>query len=158
MSTSSPTEFHLSTHVPKALGEVFQTMLNESVRCIPFTSMGGQRITGSVALAGEHINGVAYLHLPETFAREIATLMLSGELGTSATDDEVNDVVGELTNMLAGMLKSFLCEADQFSAVSTPSVIRGTFAIETLQGGIAESFSFECRAQRINVEVHLKLD
>jgi len=35
-------------------------------------------------------------------------------------ETEVNDVVGEATNMLTGGLKSWLCDAGSDCAVSTP--------------------------------------
>src|ERR1022692_3309542 len=85
------------------LVDVFETMLSMKVVSVrgdgipPFQ----ERVTGNVAFAGEHINGAVYLHLGAPFATRVAAAMLGlapGELG----DIEVNDVVGEVTNMLTG--------------------------------------------------------
>ena len=60
-------------------------------------------------------------------------------------ETEVNDVVGEATNMLTGGLKSWLCDAGAECAVSTPAIIRGTsFAIEAMPDVARELLVFEC--------------
>ncbi len=70
---------------------------------------------------------------------------------------EVNDVIGECTNMLAGGLKSVLCDKGYECAVSTPAIIRGTsFAIESLPDVRHEVDGFRVRRRRFAVEVHIK--
>jgi hypothetical protein len=83
------------------LVDVFETML--SMKAVPAPAgtpepPAESRVTGSVAFAGERINGAVYLHLAAPFAGQVAAAML----GLSVEDlgeAEVNDVVGEATNM-----------------------------------------------------------
>jgi chemotaxis protein CheX len=70
----------------------------------------------------------------------------------------VNDVVGEATNMLAGGLKSWLCDAGASCAVSTPAIIRGAFAVEAMPDVAREFLVFESGADRVIVEIHIKLN
>ncbi len=74
-------------------------------------------------------------------------------------DNDVNDVIGECTNMLAGGLKSALCDKGYECAVSTPAIIRGTsFNIESLPDVRHELMVFECDGARFAVEVHIKFN
>jgi hypothetical protein len=74
-------------------------------------------------------------------------------------ESEVNDVVGEATNMLTGGLKSWLCDSGAPCAVSTPAIIRGTaFSIEPCPMSSANGWSFECGDEfAFMVEIHIKV-
>jgi CheY-specific phosphatase CheX len=141
------------------LVDVFETML--SMKAVPMPSTGApppeERVTGSVAFAGEHITGAVYLHLAAPFAKQVAAAMLglpAEELGEA----EVNDVVGEATNMLTGGLKSWLCDSGAECAVSTPAIIRGSaFVIEPVPDVQREWLLFDCPPHRIVVEIHVKV-
>jgi CheY-specific phosphatase CheX len=141
------------------LVDVFETML--SMKAVAASCDGvplfDERVTGCVAFAGEHINGAVYLHLGAPFATTVAAAMLGlapEELGEA----EVNDVVGEATNMLTGGLKSWLCDSGAECAVSTPAIIRGSaFAIEPVPQVAREWLVFNCDDNRIVVEIHVKL-
>ena len=70
-----------------------------------------------------------------------------------------NDVLGEITNMLTGHLKSCLCDAGAPCAVSIPSIIRGSsYQVETLPDVRRELLLFHCEADPLAVEVHLKFN
>ncbi|HEX4349568.1 MAG TPA: chemotaxis protein CheX [Verrucomicrobiae bacterium] len=141
------------------LMDVFETML--SMKAVVVVNAGmpqlDERVTGSVAFAGEHINGAVYLHLGKGFAGQVAGTMLglpAEELGEA----EVNDVVGEVTNMLTGGLKSWLCDSGADCAVSTPAIIRGSsFVIEPVPQVEREWLIFDCDNNRIVVEIHVKI-
>jgi chemotaxis protein CheX len=132
------------------LVDVFQTMLSMTVTAVadgppPAVS---ERVTGSVGLGGDTVTGAVYLHLSAKFAPDEAI----GET-------EVNDVIGECTNMLAGGLKSALCDKGHDCAVSTPAIIRGaSFAIESLPEVRQERLIFDCAGVRFTVEVHIKFN
>ena len=72
---------------------------------------------------------------------------------------EVNDVVGEATNMLTGGLKSWLCDSGAECAVSTPAIIRGSaFVIEPVPDVHAGMARFSIAStDRIVVEIHVKV-
>lgn len=141
------------------LVDVFETML--SMKAIPASSedlpLFDDRVTGSVAFAGDRINGAVYLHMGTQYAGQVAGAMLglpAEELG----EPEVNDVVGEVANMLTGGLKSWLCDSGAECAVSTPAIIRGSsFVIEPVPDVEREWLVFDCNENRIAVEIHVKV-
>jgi len=74
-------------------------------------------------------------------------------------DNTINDVIGEVSNMLTGGLKSWICDTGSDCAMSTPAIIRGAgFSIEALPDVARESLVFECGDDRIVVEIHMKLN
>ena len=141
------------------LVDVFETMLSMKARPAtdgPPPEFAG-RTTGSVGFGGESVTGAVYLHLSADFANQIAAAMLGVPPQENLGEHEVNDVIGECTNMLAGGLKSALCDKGRECAVSTPAIIRGTsFVIESLPDVQHEVMVFECDGARFTVEVHIK--
>ena len=150
---------HICEFMSRQLVDVFETML--SMKAVAASCDGvplfDERVTGCVAFAGEHINGAVYLHLGTPFAGQVAAAML-GMTPEELGEAEVNDVVGEATNMLTGGLKSWLCDSGAECAVSTPAIIRGSaFAIEPVPQVEREWLVFHCNDNRIVVEIHVKL-
>jgi chemotaxis protein CheX len=143
------------------LADVFETML--SMKAAPAPQAGvptfGERVSGSVGFAGETVTGAVYLHLSAPFANRVAATMLGMAPEEITGETDVNDVVGEVTNMLAGGLKSWLCDAGAECAVSTPAIIRGTaFAIESMPDVKRELLVFDSGQDRFIVEVHIKFN
>lgn len=141
------------------LVDVFETMLSMKATASPGAAVPhfDERVTGSVAFAGDHINGAVYLHLGAPFAGQVAAAML-GLSPEDLGEAEVNDVVGEATNMLTGGLKSWLCDSGAECAVSTPAIIRGSsFEIEPMPDVERECLIFDCNENRIVVEIHVKV-
>jgi chemotaxis protein CheX len=138
--------------------EVFETMLAMKVE--PLMKFDpphyAERVSGSVGFAGDNVTGAVYIHVSSAFAGVIAATMLGlkpEELGEA----DVNDVIGEVTNMLGGGLKSALCDNGAPCAVSTPAIIRGTsFVIEAVPDVEQIFLLFGCGQERIFVEVHIK--
>jgi chemotaxis protein CheX len=143
------------------LADVFSTMA--SLKAVPAPDGAAphfeERVTGSVGFGGENVTGAVYLHLSAALAGRVTATMLGLPPQEVIGDVEVNDVVGEMTNMLAGGLKSTLCDLGATCAVSTPAIIRGTaFEIEALPDVRRESMVFDCEAERVAVEVHIKFN
>ena len=116
------------------------------------------QVCGSVGFGGNSVTGAVYLHLPEEFATSLAATMLGAE-PQSLSEAEVNDVVGELTNMLTGGLKSWLCDSDFPCAVSTPGVIRGrSFAIEAPPDIERLCLEFDADENHFAVEIHVRFE
>ncbi len=151
-------KFKVSEHVEGIVTHVFDTML--TLKAAPGKSglLSPERVSGVIGFAGEHVIGGVYVHLPDSLAREITRSMVQRPPGQNAGDSDVNDAVGELSNMIGCRLKSLLNDADIFCAVSTPSVIRGAFAVDAPQGVTAETFYFICFGHRFAVEVHLQFN
>lgn len=157
MSTTTQT-FNTAEHVAAIVPNVFETMLGLKAVAADEIELPAERVSGAIGIAGERVNGSVYVHLPESLAREVTRSMLQCTLGQDAGDSDVNDVLGELGNMIGCGLKSKLNDADVPCAVSTPSVIRGAFTVEAPPGVRAEIFYFACLGQRFVVEVHLQFN
>ena len=141
------------------LVDVFDTMLSMKTAIAPDKAMPlfDERVTGCVAFAGEHINGTVYLHMAAPFASQVAVAML-GLPAQDLSETETNDVVGEVTNMLTGGLKSWLCDVGAECAVSTPAIIRGSsYVIEPVPDVEREWLLFDCDHNRVAVEIHVKV-
>jgi chemotaxis protein CheX len=143
------------------LVDVFQTMLSMKAITVPDGTPPkfSEHTTGSVGFAGDSVSGAVYLHLSASLANQIAAAMLGLPPEESLGETEVNDVVGECTNMLAGGLKSALCDKGYECAVSTPGIIRGTsFNVEAPPEVQQELMVFDCNGSRFAVEVHIKFN
>ncbi len=157
--TNTTTNFHTAQHIGEIVPNVFDTMLGlraaiatASLETLP------ERVSGAIGIAGETVTGTAYIHLSEPLAREITHALLQCTAGQDAGDSDVNDVGGELSNMIGCGLKSRLNDADIVCAVSSPAAIRGAFAVESPPGVHAEKFHFACLGARFAVEVHQQLN
>ena len=85
-----------------------------------------ERVTGASALAGETSTARFICICPRRSPRRVAAAMLGLAPEDLGRCNEVNDVVGEASNMLTGGLKSWLCDSGAECAVSTPAIIRGS--------------------------------
>jgi chemotaxis protein CheX len=158
---SNKLSFDVPEFMNRHVASVFETML--SMKATPVTDGSPfaqkEQIIGSVGVGGERVTGAVYLHLPADFSRLATTSMLGMALEDVPADNDVNDVVGELTNMLAGGLKSALCDAGAECAVSTPAIIRGKgIEIEATPDVAREFLVVECGKHRITVETHIKFN
>lgn len=142
------------------LVDVFDTMMAMPAALVPNAALPPfhDRVTGSVGFAGENVTGAVYLHLSAGFANRVAAAMLGLPPEENLGESDVNDVVGEATNMLTGGLKSWLCDAGAGCAVSTPAIFRGAFAVEAMPDVAREFLVFESGAERVLVEIHIKLN
>lgn len=119
----------VSNFVRQAVREIFATMLTVEVvsseevpdEVEPPVNLDG--VTGQVSLTGK-FSGAIYLNLPEKFATTCAANILGSTPETTALGD-INDVVGELTNMVTGSLKSKMTDRGFNCQLSVPSVLRG---------------------------------
>jgi len=151
----------LKTFITNAVSRVFDTMLSMSIRATDrgFPRNGeGRRIVGSVGFAGKVMGNVS-LHVNENFARLITAAMLGMEIDEIEGDDEIFDVIGELSNMVGGDLKSRFCDADLACDLSIPSITSGSdFTTETKGWTRHESFVFQYEENLALVEVFVKTD
>lgn len=147
------------TSIQKSLVDTFETMLSmdleysqEETTIVP----GKDRVVASVHFAGEVV-GVMSLHVAWEFGRMITAAMLGMEKDKVESNEEVNDVVGEITNIVAGNLKTDFMDAGLSLVLSTPSITRGNdFKIDP--PGIAEPqyLKFVHNDHDLNIDVYLK--
>jgi chemotaxis protein CheX len=142
------------------VADVFNTML--SLPAVPRPAgripRFGERVTGSVGFGGDRVTGAVYLHMSAKLAQRLTGAMLklpARQFGEA----EINDAVGEITNMLTGQLKSCLCDAGAQCAVTTPAIIRGiSYEIAPLPQVQRELLLFDCGTKPLAVEVHIKFN
>ncbi|MBI1841107.1 MAG: chemotaxis protein CheX [Verrucomicrobia bacterium] len=113
--------------------EVFDAMLNLKGTVIRTSHETGDiavdGVGGCVSFAG-NLSGFVYLLMPERLAERVTCAMLACKRVEQA---EVKDVVGELTNMVAGGLKNRLAKEGFDSRLTIPTFMRGAGARITVQ-------------------------
>jgi chemotaxis protein CheX len=113
-------------------------------------------VTGSIGLSGK-VNGMVYTAFTEKLAKTVAEKILGG----SASDQDVADVVAELTNMVTGNLKSRLCDLGFNCALSIPSVMRGddiTVSAKNASISVSNTYVIEGCSDTLIVQVFAALE
>jgi chemotaxis protein CheX len=111
----------------EAVKEVFQSMLSMEVNPEPPSPLAPDpagQIIGSVGFIGE-ATGIIYLYAGMGFARVITSRMLGLDEPEVDPGEMVTDAIGELSNMVAGYVKSRLCNGGLPCTLTIPSVVRG---------------------------------
>lgn len=80
-------------------------------------------VSGIIGFAGEKVIGSVAISMPMKSALGVYALMVSDTV-TEITP-EVQDSIGELTNIVAGNAKNFFAERDMHFNITVPSVIVG---------------------------------
>ena len=149
--------FDLPKFLRGATQEVFDTMLSMALSEKENTGFAGvDRIVGSVSVAGS-VSGTVNIHVSNAFACQITANMLGMEPDEIDSDEEVHDVIGELSNMIGGDLKSRLCDAGFDCELSIPSITSGKdFNIESKGWAVNEVVCFQHGEHIALVEAYIK--
>ena len=153
-------EAELAQHVIDATKEVFSTMvmmnpsgdypLQEPVsdfKC---------NITGMVGFAGTYM-GVISIHCPVGLAMKITSNMLGMEC--DEVNEDLNDAIGEITNMLGGSIKHVLSKGGMDVKMSIPTVISGdSYIVNALSDRDCIIIPFSDENDRFLVGLVLKKD
>ncbi len=135
----------VAMHAPllRAVQKTFHTML--AVELKPLTAampITGAHVLCEISFAGK-ATGAAALRLTTPTALEVAARVLGlppAELGDVAM---IDDVIGELSNMVVGNFKSNLCDAGLNCKLSPPAISRTSdFSLRTSPGSLAERIGF----------------
>lgn len=139
--------------------EVFDTMLSmpvEPVDDVPEGFFNGDKIVGSVSFTGEAM-GCSRICVNGDFAREMTCAMLGMEPEEIEGDEEVYDVIGEVSNMIGGGVKSHLCDMGFPCELSIPNITSGgNFKIETREWSWHERCCFRYLDYIAMVEIFIK--
>jgi chemotaxis protein CheX len=150
----------LKGFVIHSVKSVFQTMLSMDIELDnppdkQSISTNGH-IVGTVGFAGR-VMGTINLFVSRTFGREMAAAMLGMTVEEIGSDDEVNDVIGEVCNMVGGDMKSRLCDAGLTCSLSIPSVTYGNgFKIESKGWCRHEQLGFRNSQSSALLEIYAK--
>jgi chemotaxis protein CheX len=150
----------LNQSVIEATTDVFSTMLDLAVKHsgpaadAPLTGAGLMAIVG---LTGEWAGSGVFRCSP-AFASVICSRMLGSETDPDkpSIDEEVLDVVAEVTNMVIGNIKNALERATGPLAISVPTVIHGrNFQMRNPAAVRGSASVFEAGDERFEIRVSL---
>lgn len=155
----------ISQYVRGAVREIFSTMLElEAVCCegvpeevgLPITLQG---ISGSVGFAGK-MNGILYLNFSDEMAKNCSCHILGSDPAT-ITEEEVGDVIGELTNMVTGNLKSKMTDKGYNCQLSIPNILRSPeISMKSSEStiNIYNEFKVESMSEKVRTYVFARLE
>jgi chemotaxis protein CheX len=150
---------HIDRLIREAVKEVFQSMLSMEVNPEPPSPLAPDpagQIIGSVGFIGD-ATGIIYLYAGIGFARVITGRLLGVSEPEVDTVEMVNDAIGELSNMVAGYVKSRLCDRGLPCTLTIPSVVRGQqLSVEGSAQVKARAIGFRNCRHHLLAEVLLK--
>lgn len=137
--------FDIKTSVTTSVKEVFDTMLSMDVEAttkVTKKSLLGIQLVASVSFIGDVVGSVN-IQISNEFSVLVASAMLGMEPDEIEDDEDINDVLREVSNMVGGNLKSDFCDADLPCQLSVPSLTIGSnFKIEPMKFARYERFAF----------------
>lgn len=149
---------NMAASMAVATNEVMSTMLGMNLvqgkLRIEKTQPYRADVIGSISVSGFLTGGVS-VFMGMDLASTIAATMLGYE-DESPSDEELVDAVGELTNMIAGNIKTSLCRSEDLFSMSSPSVLVGREIRRVRLGkNVAFLLPFFWRDQELLVEFNL---
>lgn len=130
----------MGTPLAIALAKTFQTMLSlklESVDPNSAPPLGSLHVLGSIGFTGK-AKGTVALRLSADSAQQVASTLLGLPPEELTNASEINDVIGEVLNIMTGNFKSNLCDAGLDCLLQPPQVSRtdDTFTPHEPGGGL----------------------
>lgn len=146
--------------VTDATSEVFSMMLDMQVEFSGFAGDARSSDNGLISLVGitGDWGGSGIFCCSPSLATLLCTRMLglTAEETKTAIDDEVLDVVAEVTNMMIGNIKNGLEDVTGPMAISVPTVIHGkNFQFRNACGLRGAALSFTAEGERFEVRISL---
>jgi flagellar motor switch protein FliN/FliY len=145
--------------IKKTLMDTFETMLSMSLEPAeqgPAAPAKAGQIVGAVNFGGEVI-GVMSLHVDEKFGRIMTAAMLGMQPDEVEDEEQIKDVIGELTNIVAGNLKTDFLDGGLQCIISAPSITRGSdFKIDPLDIAPIQHLHFAAQDCPLRLEYCLK--
>jgi len=134
--------------------DIWSTFLNMKVSPTetPFKPKGnGNTLAGCVQVTGEW-QGSVTLYAPKEIGKKVAATMY-GLDEAEVVDKQVQDVIGELTNVLAGNIKSILPAP---CSISLPCVAITDFNLHHPGSEMLTAVNFDCEGLAFLVVMHYK--
>ena len=151
----------IESTITKSITETFDSMLSMDLTKVGKATDEGlddQRMVGVVHYAGEVVGSIS-LHVSREFAAIITASMLGCDAETLDGDEEIKDVLGELTNIVSGNLKSDFLNTDLTCVISTPAITRGSdFKIEASKAGITHQWVFRHQTHEVLIDIAVEED
>jgi flagellar motor switch protein FliN len=141
--------------------EFFDAMLSMELELVDKSDLeaaDAPKHVGTVNFAGD-VNGSLHLKVNGQFAYVIASNMMGIPLDEIEDEDDVKDVIGEMTNIIAGNLKTAFCDSGLDCVISPPAITAGkNFKVSVLHMDRYERFTFKFEHHEITVEICVKID
>lgn len=158
MTTQSPLTDEVAALLEGSVADVFGTAFN--LGAIPAEPAApaaeGTQVVAAVGFTGD-ANGMVHVHVSAAFARVLAGRMLGLTEAEVAADEMIDDVIGELGNMIVGAVKSRLCDSGHPCVLTIPAVMRGPRFHATAPGGAERrELHFRCGEEPLVVELLMK--
>jgi len=122
---------NVEEYVKPAIEHVFRTMLNTNLIYYGDNPPNGQmekaedvRIASSIGCTGA-FTGLVCLTVGDQLAVAITRRLLGMSASEEVNTEYVTDAIGELSNMIAGYVKTKLCDNKAPTTMSVPAVVRG---------------------------------
>jgi len=134
--------------------DIWSTFLNMKVSPTetPFKPKGnGNTLAGCVQITGEW-QGSVTLYAPKELGKKVAATMY-GLDEAEVVDKQVQDVIGEITNVLAGNIKSILPAP---CSISLPCVAITDFNLHHPGSEMLTAVNFDCEDLAFLVVMHYK--
>lgn len=143
--------------VDSSIQRVFTTMVDMVVEPGDSEAMKGKESTAaSVGFAGDR-DGVVYLYFVEPLDKVLCTEMVGLE-PEELDETIINDVLGEIANMVVGQIKTILCDRGFACSLSIPSILRGVDLSVYSSSTKKKSASFSVNGHPFGVEFFVKAE
>ena len=151
--------FDIRTQVIDSVVETFDTMVSMEIDVSdsePPDTAGANRMVAAVNFAG-NIIGLINFQVSSDLSRLMMAHMLDLEPEEIEDEDEIKDLLAEISNIIGAKLKSALNDAGHPCVISPPVLTYGAdFAIKSLSMDRFERYAFTYQEEFILVEVGLK--
>jgi flagellar motor switch protein FliN len=138
--------------------DIFDTMLSLDVKISETgnETLDGNRFMGMVKFAGAVV-GIVTLQMSYDFARRMTASMQGVETEEVESDEEIKDLIAELSNIVGGKLKSTYTDIGLYCKLTTPSITTGSdFTMRSLNMDKYEKLVFLSQGHPVIVEVVVK--
>jgi len=129
----------------KAVIDTFETMVGLTLKIDETSDMANSDqmyLTGTVKFAGR-TKGQVTLAFPPSLRMMAVARLLGGTMDDRHPPEVINDIIGELVNIVTGNLQSLLCDAGFQSEVEVPEVkFQSSLPKDTVPGGSSDQFFF----------------
>jgi chemotaxis protein CheX len=146
----------MGTPLAQALVKTSQTMLSRKMETVGLYSvpeLEGEHVLGTIGFTGKAV-GRVYLRMSRNSAQEIAATILGVDPASLTDIAEINDVIGEVLNIMTGNFKSNLCDAGLDCRLQTPEVkLTDDIHTPTIAGGGLERMAFQAGGIVLFVDV-----
>jgi flagellar motor switch protein FliN len=148
----------IKTTVNESVIDVFDKMLSLEVNNSETgaEALDGNRFIGTVKLAGEVV-GIITIQVSYDFARIMTASMQGVEPEEVEGDEEIKDLLVELSNIVGGKLKSTYTDIGLYCELATPFITTGSdFTMQSLNMDKYEKLVFLSQEHPIIVEAVVK--